>query len=172
MPTEGAAAKVRERAGGRGGKYLTFFFGPEEYGIEILRVREIIGLMPITAVPRAPDYIRGVVNLRGKVIPVLDLRTKFGMAGVDETEQTCIIVVQSGEELVGVVVDKVSEVLDIADQDIVDAPALGAEVNTDYILGLGKSEGTVKILLDIDRALATEGTLDLRRIGEAGVEAA
>jgi purine-binding chemotaxis protein CheW len=167
MSTAVAEPEVRGRAANRGGKYLTFFFGQEEYGIEILRVREIIGLMPITAVPRAPDYIRGVVNLRGKVIPVLDLRTKFGMEGVEETEQTCIIVVQSGEDLVGVVVDQVSEVLDISGEDIVDAPALGADINTDYILGLGKAQGSVKILLDIDRALASDDELDPSRIHEA-----
>jgi purine-binding chemotaxis protein CheW len=140
---------------GRGGKYLTFFFGEEEYGIQILRVREIIGLMPITDVPRTPDYVRGVVNLRGKVIPIIDLRLRLELPAIDATEETCVIVVQSsGEEMVGLIVDKVSEVTDISADEIVDAPSLGSDVSTDYLLGLGKSEGRVRLLLDIDRVLA------------------
>lgn len=148
----------------RGGKYLSFFLDREEYGIQILRVREIIGLMSITSVPRTPEYIRGVINLRGKVIPIVDLRMKFDMPRVDATDETCIIVVQSGgSDSVGVVVDKVSEVLDIPDQEIVDAPSLGADVNTDYILGIGKSQDSVKLLLDIDKVLAAVDTV---RIGK------
>lgn len=145
----------------RGGKYLSFFLDREEYGIEILRVREIIGLMPITSVPRTPEYLRGVINLRGKVIPIIDLRLKFDMPGVEHTEETCIIVVQSGDDSVGAVVDKVSEVLDIPDDDIVDAPNLGADVDTDYILGIGKSESGVKLLLDIDRVLSSVETIGM-----------
>ncbi|MDH5759995.1 MAG: chemotaxis protein CheW [Gemmatimonadota bacterium] len=151
----------------RGGKFLSFFLDQEEYGIEILRVREIIGLMPITSVPRTPEYIRGVINLRGKVIPILDLRLKFDMPSVENTEETCIIVVQSGDDSVGAVVDKVSEVLDIDDGDIVDAPSLGADVNTDYILGIGKAEGCVKLLLDIDKVLAKVDTIPLGRLTAA-----
>lgn len=148
----------------RGGKYLSFFLGDEEYGIEILRVREIIGLMPITSVPRVPDYIRGVINLRGKVIPIVDLRLKFGMPEVEATEETCIIVVQTGDDSVGAVVDKVSEVMDIGEDDIVDAPPLGPDVNTDFILGIGKAEGRVKLLLAIDKVLASKETLALNRV--------
>ncbi|MDH5588948.1 MAG: chemotaxis protein CheW [Gemmatimonadota bacterium] len=140
----------------RGGKYLSFFLDEEEYGIEILRVREIIGLMPITQVPRTPPSIRGIINLRGKVIPVLDLRRRFRLPEVEATQQTCIIVVQSHEDVVGIVVDKVSEVLDIGAQDIDDAPAFGRDVETDYILGIGKYEGRVRLLLDIDRVLDFE----------------
>ncbi len=140
----------------RGGKYLTFYLDREEYGIEILTVREIIGLMPVTMVPQAPHHVRGVINLRGQVIPVVDLRLKFSMEPVEDTEQTCIIVVQTGGVMLGIVVDKVSEVLDIATSDIVDAPTLGAEINTDYILGIGKSsEGRVTMLLDIGRVFPT-----------------
>jgi len=136
----------------RGGKYLTFYLDREEYGIEILTVREIIGLIPVTTVPQAPYHVRGVVNLRGQVIPVVDLRLKFSMDSVEDTEQTCIIVVQTGGVMLGIVVDKVSEVLDISGSDIVDAPTLGAEIDTDYILGIGKSaEGRVTMLLDIGR---------------------
>jgi len=154
----------------RGGKYLSFFLDQEEYGIEILRVREIIGLMAITSVPRTPRYIRGVINLRGKVIPIIDLRLKFDMPEVEATDETCIIVVQSGDDSVGTVVDKVSEVLDIPEEDIVDAPSLGADVNTDYILGIGKAEDRVKLLLDIDKVLAAVDTINLGRSQSVAAE--
>jgi purine-binding chemotaxis protein CheW len=135
----------------QGGKFLTFFLDQEEYGIEILTVREIIGLLPVTPVPQTPYYVQGVVNLRGQVIPVVDLRLKFDMPAIDATDETCIIVVQTGGAQLGIIVDKVSEVLDIPGKDIVDAPTLGTEINTDYILGIGKSEGRVTLLLDIAR---------------------
>ncbi len=139
------------------GKYLSFFLGEEEYGLEILSVQEIIGMIPITPVPRMPDYIRGVINLRGKVIPVIDLRLKFAMSSMEDTSQTCIIVVQSQGREVGVVVDKVSEVLDISCDEIEDPPAMGSDVRTDYILGIGKSQDKVRMLLDIEKALASSG---------------
>lgn len=142
-------------------KFLTFCLGTEEYGIEILKVREIIGMMPITPVPRTPEYIRGVVNLRGKVIPVVDLRLKFGMPAVAQTEETCVIVVQAGGVEMGTIVDKVSEVTDIASDNIEDTPFFGSDVHTEYILGLGKSAGRVTLLLDIDRALETEGVIQM-----------
>ena len=119
------------------GKYLTFALGPEEYGLEILKVREIIGYMEITAVPQTPSHVRGVINLRGQVIPVIDLRTKFGMDTAEITEETCIIVVeisQGGRKFdTGIVVDHVQEVLDIAGGDIEEAPQFGSSVNTDFI---------------------------------------
>lgn len=147
--------------GSRAGKYLTFFFGEEEYGIQILRVREIIGLMPITDVPRTPDYVRGVVNLRGKVIPIIDLRLRLDLAAIDATDETCVIVVQgAGEKMVGLIVDKVSEVIDIVQDEVVDAASLGGDVNTGYLLGLGKSEGRVRLLLDIDRVLEDKALPD------------
>ena len=96
-----------------GGKFLSFFLGKEEYAIEILKVQEIIGLMPITPVPKMPDYIRGVLNLRGKIVPVMNLRSRFGLPAIEDTEETCVIVVQEDKYLMGVVVDKVSEVEDI-----------------------------------------------------------
>jgi purine-binding chemotaxis protein CheW len=156
--TPAAAAEVRSGSSPDtlGGKYLTFFLRGEEYGLEILKVQEIIGMMEITPVPRTPDFIRGVINLRGKVIPIIDLRLKFAMEAVGQTEQTCIIVVQARGLQMGIVVDKVSEVLDIATEDIEDAPSFGADVESDYILGIGKSEGRVKLLLDIDRVLTAE----------------
>jgi len=140
------------------GKYLTFALGPEEYGLEILKVREIIGYMEITAVPQTPEYVKGVINLRGQVIPVIDLRSKFGMESAEVTEQTCIIVVEtsrgSHKFSTGIVVDRVQEVLDIAGENIEQAPQFGFSVNTDFILGMGKIGDSVKILLDIDKVLA------------------
>ncbi|MHC4160292.1 MAG: chemotaxis protein CheW, partial [Planctomycetota bacterium] len=127
-------------------------------GLEILKVREIIGYMEITAVPQTPHYVKGVVNLRGQVIPVVDLRAKFGMETTDITEETCIIVVETGQDSrkfsTGVAVDRVQEVLDVAGEDIEEAPQFGTTVNTDFILGMGKIGETVKILLDIDKVLA------------------
>jgi purine-binding chemotaxis protein CheW len=140
------------------GKYLTFSIGNEGYGLEILKVHEIIGLLPITRLPRTPDFIRGVINLRGKVIPVVDLRLKFGMPSVEQTEQTCIIVVEVGHLEMGIVVDKVSEVLNIAAGDIEDAPSFGVSVNTEFILGIGKTNNRVTILLDIGKVLTHEET--------------
>lgn len=140
------------------GKYLTFALGPEQYGLEILKVREIIGYMEITAVPQTPHYVKGVINLRGQVIPVIDLRAKFGMETTDVTEQTCIIVVEitqgSRKFSTGIVVDRVEEVLDITGEQIEEAPQFGSSVDTDFILGMGKIGDSVKILLDIDRVLA------------------
>ena len=143
------------------GKYLTFFLEGEEYGLEILKVQEIIGMLTITPVPRTPEFMRGVVNLRGKVIPVVDLRLKFGMEAAEQTDETCIIVVQARGMEMGIVVDRVSEVLNIAADDIEDAPAFGHDVNTDYILGIGKSDGRVKLLLDIVKVLASEEEADV-----------
>ncbi|RKY26817.1 MAG: chemotaxis protein CheW [Planctomycetota bacterium] len=149
--------KIDERAG----KYLTFVLAEEEYGLEILKVREIIGVMDITPVPRTPEFIKGVINLRGKVIPVIDLRLKFGMQEAERTDETCIIVVDVEGVEMGIVVDKVSEVLDIAGGDIEDAPSFGVTVNTDYILGIGKAQGKVKMLLDIGRVLNAEDLASL-----------
>jgi len=144
----------------REGKYLTFTLHKEEYGIGILKIKEIIGMMPITSVPQTPEYIKGVVNLRGKVIPVMDLRLRFSMPAMDYTERTCIIVVeisgQAGTVQVGVVVDAVSEVLNIKSEDIEPTPSFGTKLNTDYILGLAKMGGGIKILLDITRVLSSE----------------
>jgi purine-binding chemotaxis protein CheW len=152
-----------------GGKFLTFFLAGEEYGIEILKVREIIGLMPITRVPNAPRTICGVINLRGKVIPVMELRLSFGLDTIEATEQTCIIVVQAGGIEFGIVVDRVSEVANVADEDIEDAPSFGEDSNTEYLLGIAKAGGRVKLLLDIDRVLSSS---ELRHAEAASVAAA
>jgi purine-binding chemotaxis protein CheW len=141
------------------GKYLTFALGPEEYGLEILKVREIIGYMDITAVPQTPHHVKGVINLRGQVIPVIDLRAKFGMETTDVTDQTCIIVAETSQSSrkfsTGIVVDHVQEVLDIAGEDIEEAPQFGSSVDTSFILGMGKIGESVKILLDIDKVLSS-----------------
>jgi purine-binding chemotaxis protein CheW len=152
-----ASTSARERAG----KYLTFALAEEEYGLEILKVREIIGIMDITAVPRTPGFVKGVINLRGKVIPVVDLRLKFGMAEAERTEQTCIIVVDVGRVEMGIIVDKVSEVLNIAGGDIEDTPSFGVNVDTGFILGLGKANNRVTILLDIAKVLSSDELIDL-----------
>ncbi len=144
----------------REGKYLTFALAGEEYGIGILKVKEIIGMMPITTVPRTPEFVKGVINLRGKVIPVLDLRRKFGMEEIPYGERTCIIVMEiagrGGSVLMGMVVDSVSEVLNIRAAELEDAPVLGTAVDTSYILGMAKINKGVKILLDIDRVMHWE----------------
>lgn len=147
-------AAVATIAASRAGKYLTFFLAGEEYGLEILKVSEIIGLQPITRVPRMPEFVRGVINLRGKVIPITDLRMKFGM-GAEDSEDSCIIVVQMRGIQTGIVVDRVSEVVAINEADIEDAPSFGAGIRTEFLLGIGKAGGRVKLLLDIDKVLAT-----------------
>jgi purine-binding chemotaxis protein CheW len=162
-------------SGERAGKYLTFRLAAEEYGLELLKVREIIGLMQITQVPRTPDFIRGVINLRGKVIPVLELRIKFGMEAVRDTEETCIIVVDvtaqdDSSMLMGLLVDSVSEVLDIREEEIQDPPAFGGGVDVDFILGIGKVKGGVKILLDIDRVINSSEELDLAALAAPDME--
>lgn len=142
------------------GKYLTFNLGGEDYGLQILKVQEIIKMLEITRVPRTPVFIKGVVNLRGRVIPVVDLRLKFGMETAEPTEKTCVIVVQIEHETplvtMGIVVDEVCEVLDIPAADITPSPAMGAAVDTSFILAMAKAEGSVKILLDIDKILSHE----------------
>ena len=142
------------------GKYLTFYLGQEGYGLEILKVQEIIGMQEITKIPKAPDYVKGVINLRGKVIPVVDLRLKFSMPEQEISRKTCIIVtqVQRGQSslTIGIVVDEVSEVMEISGDQIEPAPAFGIQVDTNFILGMAKSESAVKILLDIDKVLSAD----------------
>jgi purine-binding chemotaxis protein CheW len=142
------------------GKYLTFHLGQEEFGMRVLKVREIMGIQDITAVPHTPAYVKGVINLRGKVIPVIDLRLKFGLPDMDYNQRTCIIVVQiqaeSGLTLMGIIVDGVSEVLNLTGSEIEGTPDFGAGFGTSYILGMAKVKGKVKILLDIDRVLTNQ----------------
>lgn len=136
------------------GKYLTFFLANEEYGLKILTVHEIIGMMPVTRVPRTPDFIRGVLNLRGRVIPVVDLRIRFGMEVV-ENQDVCIIVVQVRGIQMGIVVDRVSEVVMVAAANVEPPPSFGFDVPTDFLLGIAKAQGRVRMLLDIDHVLTT-----------------
>ena len=149
-------------------KYLTFTLEDEEYGIGILKVKEIIGMMPVTSVPRTPDFVKGIINLRGKVIPVIDLRLKFNMEEIPYTDRTCIIVVEIESDvstvLIGIVVDAVSEVLNVKGEDIEETPTFGTKLDTDYILGMAKMEGGVKILLDIDKVLSQEEVIQLEKV--------
>ena len=152
------AEPVSNQASAAAGKYLTFVLGDESYGISVLKVREIIRLTAITAVPQMPGYIRGVINLRGKIIPVVDLRAKFGLPQAQHAERTCIVVVQvtpaSGPQIqMGLVVDDVEEVINIATADIEETPDFGVQLDTQYLLGMAKIKGVVKSLLDIDRVL-------------------
>ena len=155
-----AQPNVMMKTDDRAGKYLTFKLGEEEFGVRVIKVREIMGIQQITAVPQTPDYLKGVINLRGKVIPVIDLRLKFGLAALEYTQRTCIVVVQvegeAGPILVGLIVDAVSEVLNLAANDIEDTPDFGSKLSTPFILGMAKLKGKVKILLDIDRVVSTQ----------------
>jgi purine-binding chemotaxis protein CheW len=145
------------------GKYLTFALSGEEYGLPVLKVREIIKILNITAVPQSPQYVKGVINLRGKVIPVVDLRLKFGFMSQDYDERTCIIVVevalQTSKVMMGVVVDAVSEVLTITADEIEATPDFGEHVNTDFMMGVAKIKGRVKFLLDLDRIFGGAASL-------------
>jgi len=156
----GPANAVSQKTEQRAGKYLTFQLGSEEFAIQVLRVREIMGVQEITAVPQTASYVKGVINLRGKVIPVVDLRLKFGLPELEYTQRTCIIVVQVQAETeklpIGVIVDAVSEVLTLQAGEIEDTPDFGNGVSTPYLLGMAKIKGKVKILLDIDRVLSSQ----------------
>lgn len=171
MKTAAAAESRDEKSNTREGKYLTFNLADEEYGIGILKVKEIIGMITITAVPQTPSHVKGVINLRGKVIPVIDLRLKFGLPAMDYTERTCIIVMEiskdNGHILIGILVDSVSEVLNIKGADIEDTPNFGTNLNTDYILGMAKAGGKIKILLDIDRVMNADDVAVLEKTNAA-----
>jgi purine-binding chemotaxis protein CheW len=164
MSTATAEPKLDPRTG----KYLTFRLAREEFAIQVLRVREIMGMQDITAVPQTPAYMKGVINLRGKIIPVIDLRLKFGFPEVEATSTTCIIVVQlkSGREilLMGLLVDAVSEVSNFTVGDIEDTPDFGNGVSTPYLLGIAKVKGSVKILLNIDEVLSTTEVQNLESV--------
>ncbi|MBM4278787.1 MAG: purine-binding chemotaxis protein CheW [Deltaproteobacteria bacterium] len=165
--TTATVAKTGQEAHGvnqvralEGGKFLTFLMANEKYGLEILKVREIIGIMDVTSVPTTPAFVRGVINLRGKVIPVVDLRLKFGIEAKENTQRTCIIVVQlartAHEMTMGIIVDEVSDVLYINRDQIEPPPSFGANIRTDFILGMGKVDQKVMTLLDIDRVLTEQ----------------
>jgi purine-binding chemotaxis protein CheW len=151
------AAVDATKTDARAGKYLTFQLGKEEFAVQVLHVREIMGVQEITAVPQMPFHVKGVLNLRGKVIPVVDLRLKFGLPEMEYTQRTCIIVVQvdghAGKISTGIIVDGVSEVLTLQTADIEDTPDFGIGAATPYLLGLAKIKGKVKILLDINKVI-------------------
>jgi purine-binding chemotaxis protein CheW len=155
-------------------KYLSFCLGEEHYGVEILRVREIIGLIAITPLPQAPNYVRGVMNLRGRIIPVIDLRSKFGLKPTEATKETCIIVMEGGDGttgdavVMGVIVDSVREVQDIPSSSIEPPPEFGCEVPLDYIHGMGKVKDKVIVLLDIVQVLSTAEVPSLEQGDESG----
>lgn len=138
------------------GKFLTFNLEEESYGIEIKHVTEIIGILPITVVPELPDFIKGIVNLRGKIIPVMDMRLKFKKDYMTYNERTCIIVVDVREHSVGLIVDSVAEVTNIKEEDIVDQPLLSSGVSNQYIKSIGKVSNEVKLLLDCEKLLSNQ----------------
>ena len=152
----------------RAGKYLTFFLADEEYGVEILKVQEIIGRMPITPVPLTSRYIRGVINLRGKIHPIMDLNIKFGMSQTEITDETCMIVIKTSSMMMGILVDKVSEVVNVASDDIEDTPSFGAEVNTEYLLGVGKTGGRIRMLLDIEKVITATDVINMKKASDSG----
>lgn len=171
--SEKDSAGMRKKVGalkGREGKYLTFTLAKEEYGIGILKIKEIIGMIPITYVPQTPPFVKGVINLRGKVIPVIDLRLRFNMDAMEYNERTCIVVVEIGRRstdiTIGLVVDSVSEVLNIKHEDIEDTPTFGTTLDTDYIFGMAKIDSRVKILLDIDTVLGGDEIAVLKETAE------
>ena len=145
----------------KAGKYLTFGLGHESYGVPVLKVREIIRLCNITPVPNMPRYIKGVVNLRGKIVPVVDLRLKFQLAKIEDHERTCIVVVDvrlsTGlSSAMGLIVDVVEEVVNVPQSDIEPTPDFGLALDTEFVLGMAKVKGAVKSLLDIDKVVASD----------------
>lgn len=150
------------------GKYLTFRLGREEYGIGILKVREIVALMDITPVPLTALYIRGVVNLRGKIIPVVDMRRKFSLPETEASRETCIITTmvqgKEGPVLTGLLVDGVSEVVQVAEADMEPVPALGEDMKLDFVMGLSKAKGRVVVLLDMDKVMQEQDLQELEKL--------
>lgn len=165
MSNENAGIKSTENIGSKlEGKYLTFRLEQEVYGIEILKVQEIIQMQQITKVPRVADFIRGVINLRGKVIPVIELRKKFNQEPCDDTAKTCVIVVlvetYDKPTIMGIIIDEVKEVVEISASQIVETPALGNDRNMEFIMGMGKINDAVKILIDIDKVLSSDEAIE------------
>ncbi|MFT9055149.1 MAG: chemotaxis protein CheW [Ethanoligenens sp.] len=146
------------------GKYLTFELGKETFGIEIKFVTEIIGIQPITFVPEVPDYVKGIINLRGKVIPVIDMRLKFKKEPIGYTDRTCIIVIDIEEILLGLIVDSVAEVMNINDENIVPPPSYKTGFQNRYIKGIGKVDTSVVLLLDCKKLISDD---DLDAINNA-----
>ena len=169
MADESTATVDRQETTELAGKYLTFKLDEEIYGLEILKVQEIIEMLDITKVPRTPDYVKGVINLRGKVIPVVNLRKRFGMLEQENSRNTCIVVVyirKADEDItMGLIVDQVREVVEVAPANIEPPPGFGTQVDTSFILGMAKSEDAVTMLLDIDRVFSDDEKDALDRAG-------
>lgn len=151
-PDKGSSPVLARSAG----KYLTLFLGEEEYGLDVTKVQEIIRMLPITRVPRAPSFIRGVVNLRGRIVPVLELRARLGMDPVEEARETCIVVVRSGDLTMGIIVDQVRDVLDIQAAEMHDVPDFGVSLDTAYLSGVARRAQRVVLLLEVDRVLTRD----------------
>ncbi|MEX1182143.1 MAG: chemotaxis protein CheW [Gemmatimonadota bacterium] len=151
----------------QGGKYLTLFLGAEEYGLDVTKVQEIIRMLPITRVPRTPAFLRGIVNLRGRIVPVLELRARLGLAPIEEARETCIVVVRSGDLLMGIIVDEVRDVLDILSDEIQAVPDFGVSVDTTYLSGLARRQERVVLLLEIARVLTDLELNAVRRTATA-----
>ena len=164
-PSDSRLPTAEDAAFRRGGKYLLFQLRSEQFGVDVMQVREIIGLQRVTAVPHTPPYVRGVINLRGKVVPVVDLRVRLGLDSEDLHARTCIIVVETMRAntplLVGVVVDAVSEVVSVPDAVVDPPPEFADSPPRPYILGMAKLGGRVCIMLAMDRVLATQESFDL-----------
>ena len=160
MDNEASPVTVAREKINRTGKYLTFFLSNESYGVDVLKVREIIRFLKITPVPQMPAYVKGVINLRGKVLPVIDLRLKFGLEAAEPTERTCIVVVRvqsAGHDItLGMIVDSVEEVINLNESEIEETPEFGAKVDTAYLMGMAKVKGTIKTLLDIDKVVSPD----------------
>jgi purine-binding chemotaxis protein CheW len=157
-----------EKTSPQAGKYLIFNLSGEEFGAEVLKIKEIMGLQNITAVPNTASCVKGVINLRGQVIPVLDLRIKFNLPPVEYTQRTCIVVVDTQiagkSALMGAIVDGVAEVLTLTPDDIVDTPDFGNGVDSPYLLGMAKVKGRVKILVDIQQVLGSYDAIGLEQV--------
>ncbi len=172
-----AEAQNNITVNGEGSQYVTFCLGDEEYGVDILKVQEIIGISPVTKVPYLPDFIKGVINLRGIVVPIVDLRLRFRLPVAEYTDRTCVVIVKVGERVVGMIVDAVSEVMEIAEAMVDAAPSFGHGVRTDFIDGMGKVDERLVLLLNIEK-LFTEGemqeisTVAGAEAGAAGMEEA
>jgi purine-binding chemotaxis protein CheW len=154
----------------KGGKFLTFYLGEEEYALEILKVQEIIGLMSITPVPKTPESVLGIINLRGKIIPVLDLRRKFEMVSVDHDDLTCIVVMQVSEILVGILVDRVNEVSDLDESHLQGMPEINSGPMSECLLGVGKIDDRVLMLLNIEQVLDREALMKVAQKAEANTD--
>ena len=169
--TEAVFSPGAEKEMLHGGKSLTFTLADGSYGISIHKIREIIGMMPVTRIPQAYEHVKGVINLRGNVIPVVDLRLRFGMNEIEHTDRTCIVIVEvvtgQGTRKTGLIVDSVSEVLNIRDEDVVAPPDLGTGEHVRYIHGMANMADGVKILIDVDQALGEE----VSGMGQGGMPA-